>query len=109
MSKPFQDWEEVVWKKPTKKSKSAAGSPTVSKEIRNLEEDDIPVLNKISIEQRQQLIEARNAKNFTQKDLAKLINIDSSIINSYENGTVANFNKVFYKKLMRVLGVNSLL
>lgn len=106
--KSYQDWQPVVLKKsskPTNIYNNSKENPSGFKEFKKLEEDDIPKLNKITQEQRQRLIDARNAKKFTQSDLAKMIpGLSVSIIASYENGTVTNFNITFYNKLLRVLG-----
>jgi transcriptional regulator with XRE-family HTH domain len=55
----------------------------------------------------QKLRDARAAKGMTQADLAKSMNINVSTIKDYENGTIANFNKGFYNRVLRVLRVSS--
>ena len=89
-----------------KKEKQTHQNAAGTKEYNKLIEDDIPILDKISPEMQQKLKDARNAKSMNQSDLAKALNVNVSIIKDYENGTVAKFNKGFYNRVLRVLGVS---
>ena len=100
----FQDWEPVVFKKVNKTSISKQ-NPAGTKEFNKLNEDDVPKLTKISLEQSKALREARTAKGLSQSDFAKSLSIDAAIIKDYENGTIKNFNQKTYNTLMRKLGV----
>lgn len=98
-----QDWEPVVLKKHIQKKQQ--NNLPGSKLMKNLSEDgEIPQLKKMSKEQSNAIIAARNAKQLTQKDLANKLNFDISIIKDYESGNVNNFNKTIYNRIMRVLG-----
>lgn len=103
----FQDWEPVVIRNSSaaKEAKKHHQNPTGTKEREELEKPEVPKLDKITPEQCKVLREARNAKGLTQNDFAKSMNINSSIIRDYENGTVAKFNKTFYNNMLRRLGV----
>jgi ribosome-binding protein aMBF1 (putative translation factor) len=101
-----QDWEPVVIRSSEKKTREPITQNTPgTKNFRRLCEDDIPSLVQISREQSIALVEARNSKKMTQKELAKKMNIDESIIQQYENGKIKNFNKRLYNTIMRNLGV----
>jgi ribosome-binding protein aMBF1 (putative translation factor) len=105
MSYQFQDYTPVVigsGKQKEAPRQNAAGTKQLAKLDSN---EDICPPNKISAAQAQVLREARAAKSMQQKELAKQLNIDVSIIKDYENGSTLNFSKVFYNKLLRTLGV----
>lgn len=101
-----QDWEPVVFKKDGSNNgkgnihQNAAGT----KRKNELLSDDIPTLNVITKQQSMAIIQARNAKGISQKDLAQKMGVNVSIIQEYENGKVKSFNKSFLAKIMRVLG-----
>lgn len=103
-----QDWAPVVIHSKThhqlerQKKQNAAGT----KRFNELNDDDIPALKKITQEQKQALIDARNAKGLDRAGLAKLVPyLDVKTIEKYENGTVTNFDKALYNKMLRALGV----
>jgi ribosome-binding protein aMBF1 (putative translation factor) len=108
MSYEHQDWIPVTIGNSSKKKEQnkQKQNPVGTKHFKNLIEDDIPTLNKITHEQKITLISARGAVGMSQNDLAKKLNVNVSIIKEYENGTVAQFNKTFYNKLLRTLGVS---
>jgi len=60
---------------------------------------------KITHQFKTELIKARNSKNITQEQLAKLMNIKKSIINKYEQGTTIPNNTII-NKLRKILGYN---
>ena len=60
---------------------------------------------KITHQFKTELIKARNKKNITQEQLAKLMNIKKSIINKYEQGTTIPNNTII-NKLRKILGYN---
>lgn len=102
-----QDWTPVtIHNKNHKNTTQYKQNPAGTKEFKKLNEDDIPKTNKISQDQRAALCDARNAKQMKQCDLAKMLNVNVNIIQEYENGTVLNFNKTFYNKMLRCLNVN---
>ena len=49
--------------------------------------------------------QARQAKGFTQKDLATKINEKPTVVNEYESGRAPNPNQQILAKLERALGV----
>lgn len=100
-----QDWTPVVIHNKQFNKKEFKENPAGTKEFQKLNDDDIPKLDKITPEQSNILKAARSAKGISQKDLAKSLNINVSIIQDYENGTIAKFNKTFYNNLLRKLGV----
>ena len=69
-----------------------------------LEETEIGTHKKISKETGLTIQRARVAKQYTQKDLAGLINVSTDIISSYELGKSIPDHKIM-QKLRRVLGV----
>jgi ribosome-binding protein aMBF1 (putative translation factor) len=102
-----QDWTPVVIhnKQYNKQAKQEKQNPAGTKDFYKLNEDDIPQLGKITVEQCNVLKEARAAKGLSQKDFAKSLNINVAIIQEYENGTIAKFNKTLYNNLLKKLGV----
>lgn len=104
-----QDWTPVVIRSSnaSKNAKQGVQNPSGTKEFKKLNEDDIPILNKMTKEQAIVLSQARTAKGISQKDLAKSLNIDVSIIKDYECGTVKNFNKRTYNNILAKLGVKA--
>lgn len=110
MSSPdCQDWQEVkihnkeYYKKATAQKQNAAGT----KRFNELNEDEVPKMNKITQEQRQALMDARNAKGWDRAKLGGALNVSKKIIEEYENGTVSDFKPAFYKRMMNVLGVKT--
>jgi ribosome-binding protein aMBF1 (putative translation factor) len=101
-----QDWEPVVFKKKDKKQSSQQFNLPGTKKLRELEEDDVPKVQYVSKEQAQTIIEARNAKKITQNDLAKLCNLNVSIIKDFESQKVP-FNKQLYSRLLNILGIKT--
>jgi ribosome-binding protein aMBF1 (putative translation factor) len=103
-----QDWTPVVIRNSNtaKLAKQQKHNPAGTKEFIKLNEDDVPKLDKITVEQSKILREARSAKGICQKDFAKSLNVNVSIIQDYENGSIAKFNKTFYNNLLRKLGVS---
>jgi len=104
-----QDWEQVVIHSTKNKKESAVKKQNAAgtKEFHMLNDDDIPVLDKITPTQSKNLQEARASKKIKQDELAKMLNMNVSVIKEYENGTVAKFNKRLYNNMMKRLGVSS--
>lgn len=102
-----QDWEPTIIKSKenNKQQYYQKQNAPGTKEFQELNGDDIPVLNKISKQQQQLLLQGRQAKGITRKQLAASINIPESIVSDYENGKVQKFNKGIYNKMIRFLGV----
>jgi ribosome-binding protein aMBF1 (putative translation factor) len=99
----YQNWEPVVLKKSNNKNinfhhQNAEGT----KQLKILLEDDIPKLQKFSVEQLNYIKDLRRLKNISQKDLAKKCNINASEINRLELGQMP-LNMKFYNNLIRSL------
>jgi len=67
------------------------------------EESEVFVTKRVGSEFKSALQKARQAKNLTQSDLAKLINEKSTVINEYESGKAIPNGQVI-QKLNRALG-----
>jgi len=97
----YQDWDEVVLRKPKKFITSNAPKPKINEDNGEMPDKLKTYSKELSIA----LQSARQAKGFTQSDLASKFNIQPSIINDIENGK-AIYNKKTYSSLMRSLGVD---
>jgi ribosome-binding protein aMBF1 (putative translation factor) len=104
----FQDWTPVVLKNTKANAQKQNNIPNQAghKEYIKLLEDDIPVLNKITREYAQAIVDGRKALNITQKDLAQKMCIKDNIIKEYENCSVVNFNLQFYKRILKALNID---
>ncbi len=98
----FQDWKTFVFTKykvgGTDGRSVRENSPT--RKLQN--ETDVPVLNYIDSETKNKIISMRNAKGYTQAQLAQKLNVDKSVIASYESGKVIP-NKNFIQRIYKVL------
>ena len=112
MNNCYQDWEPVVIrnknsvKAQNKEIYHTTAKPMGNKEFIRLNTEELPVLNKITLEQAQAISIARNAKKWKQIDLARALGIQEKIIKEYENCSVANFSPMLYKRILRVLNVD---
>jgi ribosome-binding protein aMBF1 (putative translation factor) len=97
----YQDWEPVVLRKPKKQIQTP---PKPKPEING---GDMPEekLKKYTIEMSNALATARQAKNMTQKELAKNFNMPTALIANIENGS-GIYNKKLLSHLLRSLGVD---
>lgn len=107
MERPFQDWEPVVIrssknkKENEKKISQAPPKPKVMED-----EDGMPPKQKQYTHQMiTSLQDARKAKNLTQSDLAKKLNIETKIIQNIE-ANKSPYNRKLYSSLMRALDVD---
>ena len=113
-----QNWNYSVLSKNTKisskklaKNHSAKGNVEIirktgtygSKMSKILEKDEIGV-PKLSLQFKIAMVQARNAKGLTQKELAHKIAVKDTIIKSYENGKAVPQNNII-QKIEKVLGV----
>ncbi len=103
MPEIYQDWEPVILtKNKTKANKTVNLNPKPNDD----NDGDIPKkLNTYTKELSILMQNARQNKNLTQTELAKKLNIQTSIINDIECGK-AIYNKKTYSTIMRHLGVN---
>ena len=104
----YQDWTPVVIHKNSKKKSSQSSqsiqNPAGHKEFLKLDSDDIPKILYVTRDEANNVIQARKAKNLKQEDLAKLLNINISIIKDFESQKLKS-NKQLYNRIMNVLGV----
>jgi len=103
MSIIYQDWEPVVLRKPKKQTHN----PPKAKPESAVNNGDMPEekLKSYTTEMSNALATARQAKNMTQKDLAKRLNIPTASIAEIENGS-GIYNKKLLSHLLRTLGVD---
>ena len=103
----MQDWDRIVLKKKSNKSKNVKTAYKKNYTEAHLidENPDTFKHKKITHQFKTELIKARNKKNITQEQLAKLMNIKKSIINKYEQGTTIPNNTII-NKLRKILGYN---
>lgn len=102
----FQDWNPVVIHNKKVAPHTAPQKPIGNKEFNRLDNEEIPMLNKITHKQAQAISIARNACNLKQKELAQKLKIQENIIKEYENCSVANFSPQLYKRILKALNVN---
>jgi len=81
-----------------KKEQNLPGTKTLKK----LEEDEIYVLPKISLNDSKSIEQKRNKCNLSQKDLASMLNIPISVIKNIESGKENN-NKGLINKIINFL------
>lgn len=100
-----QDWTPVILKKNSKNtSMPFIPNPAGHKAFLKLDSDDIPKISYVSKEEAQNVISARKAKNLKQEELAKLLNMNVSVIKDFESQKLQS-NKQLYGKLLRALNV----
>ena len=73
-----------------------------SKKVKD--EDEIPKLNLVGKDTGVKIAQARQAKGYKQKDVARYMNMDAGLYQKYENGTAPRNGQVL-NKLGRYLGV----
>ena len=71
---------------------------------KKLDEEEIPKLNLVGKDTGMKISQARLAKGYKQKDVAKFMNMDAGLYQKYENGTAPRNGQVL-NKLGRYLGV----
>ena len=85
----FQDWEKVVFKKHSKEKtdqdKNAQLKQQYNSHIRKVENEDY-VPDKPKFELRQFLQKARQERKLSQKELAKKISVQPSLVQQWESG-----------------------
>lgn len=96
-----QDWEQIKWTKPKTESKP----PSHNKNKFNaLDGEDPPPPKKITLQLRQKIIQARQLKKMTQKELAQAMNLTQNVINCFENGKDVPTNQQI-QKMSKILNV----
>ena len=96
-----QDWKILYVKKPNKNNNSSKKGPSNS-----LDKTDIDSFKnkKISSDISKKILQNRNSKNLTQKQLAQLINVKPSVINDYESGKAIP-NPSILNKLKKIIDI----
>ena len=109
-----QDWNPVVLRGAALKETGAAEErrrhPGLTPEERlrrqlDTDPDEADVPQKTSVALRTAIQQARVAKNMTQEQLAKAVNLKKDIINAYESGKAVPETAVL-QRLSRALGVS---
>lgn len=96
-----QDWNEVVFKKPSQNQVTPHFERTKEQKVES--ESEELSHKKVGVSLGKQIQNARVTKGFkTQKDLANAINVRPEVINSYEGGKAIPDNAIM-QKLRRVL------
>ena len=98
-----QDWEPVVFKKPTPKKQPIYSSP---KPLGEEEKGNVDKLRIISSELAKTIIEGRLNKKMTQVQLAKQCNMQLHTIQQIESGK-ANYVPNEIQIIARILGINT--
>ena len=103
-----QDWKQVTWNnknKTVKNKKQIINKQSSTSQLKNkLDNTEIGQIKTIGKKVGSIIQKSRTAKKITQKDLAKLINQNTSVIVDYEKGT-AKPNQIIINKLEIHLGV----
>lgn len=100
MPEIYQDWEPVVLKKKIPKTTNVI-KPKIEEDNGDIPEKLQTYSKDLSIA----MVQARQVKKITQADLAKQLNIQTSVINDIECGK-SLYNKKTYSTIMRKLGVD---
>ena len=98
-----QDWKPVIFNK-SKKIELSNHVKNKSKDSQLDEATDAKPLKMIAPTMSKQIIAGRTAKKMKQSDLAKAINVQTSVIMNYENGKVVPDSKII-NKLSKALGI----
>ena len=112
MNSFYQDWDPVVIRSKNfalvknKETHDANNKPMGNKEFQRLNNEENPVLKKITHTQAQAISNARNALKLTQKELANKLRINEKIIKEYENCSVVNFSPNLFKRILKVLNID---
>lgn len=95
-----QDWNNIVFHKKTsvkeKKDKKDHDVYIKSNEYKKIEDDNY-VLSSLTLEMRNKIIQGRQAKNLTQKQLAIKINVQQNVVSDYESGKCVPDKKILRK------------
>jgi putative transcription factor len=113
-----QDWKPVILKKKTTTSSrgGAAGAGSQKKynggtnkqsaqdrNLRKLDEDELPTTRHYDVGFRRRLQQARQEKKMTQKELAQKCSVKQTVIVDCENGK-GDWDNQLVNKMERVLG-----
>lgn len=74
-----------------------------TKERQKLEGNEIVSLDKIKKQDGIKLNQLRNQKGISQVDLAKKLNIEKSLVQKYEDGSIPKFVQRTYNTMIRIL------
>ena len=104
MSQPQQEWEPVIWTKSKSEKPNRPTQSRLSKKMSKLDSDEPLPPEKSTLELRLKIIQARNIKKLSQKQLAEKLNVQTNLINNYENGKEKPTHK-HMQKLSKILGI----
>tara|TARA_Y100000591_G_scaffold172787_2_gene149216 strand:+ start:6963 stop:7310 length:348 start_codon:yes stop_codon:yes gene_type:complete len=91
-------------KKTIKELSSKSANSQYNGNSKKLDEEELPKLNLVGKDIGMKISQARLAKGYKQKDVAKYMNMDASLYQKYENGTAPRNGQVL-NKLGKYLGV----
>jgi len=97
----YDETPQIIVNKQAHKKKEVH-NPAGTKEFRKLNEDDIPILDKITVKECQELQSMRNQAKLTREELAKKLNYPESIVKALEIGKPP-YNIGQYRKIYRFL------
>lgn len=107
MSLEHQNWDIIYVKLDQyKKDKKEDKIKTKKGPSNSLSKTDLDTFKnkKVDANFSKKIIQSRNKKNLTQKQLAQIINVKPAIINDYESGKAIP-NSAILNKLKRTLGI----
>jgi len=102
----YQDWTpvDIGNRKKTNNNNNNNNRPK-PKVVEDPETGMMPKIKTFPLDLINNIKNTRESKKITQKDLAKLMSMESSIINKIENSQYP-FNEKLYNEIMRKMGVN---
>jgi len=107
-----QDWKPIIMNAGKRENKNVSKvtvnklDPNIEKlkSIENKADNDELKHKKIDNELRMKIIQGRNTKNFTQKQLANSINLPLQVVSEIESGK-AIYNHIHINKIKRYLKI----
>ena len=107
MNLEHQDWNTIYLNLDKhKKDKNDGKTKKIKGPSNSLSKTDLDTFKnkKIDVTFSKKIIQARNSKKLTQKQLAQLINVKPAVINDYETGKALP-NSAVINKLKKTLGI----
>lgn len=105
MDPHIQDWTNVTFrKKPRPKQGTALQLPEGAARERELHSSEPPVPERVSLQLRKKIQQARLSKKMNQRELANRLNVHPSVVNNIEAGTAIHEKKLI-RQIENVLGI----